>query len=344
MFEPIHVILCAGSGSRLFPLSNENIPKQFLKLENEYSLIQNTVKRMSQFPELVITTMQKYLHILEQQLEQLELACKYTIVIVPESYNTAHSICALSLLFKGRKIIAIPCDKIFIQDEFGKLMKSANQVLDKEPDSVLFFGIKPTYPATAFGYLECENDQVVKFIEKPTLQKATEFLEEGNYYWNGGMIGFLSDTMNGIYLIHRPDIVKICNKAIKNLVISENEIVKLIKLSDTSDNVEDISIDYAINEKLCKDQMSLITFQGRWDDIGSWNSVYDVVQKNSDGINKSANYKNYNSSNCLIITNKPIYLNGVSDLIFIETDECLLLSNLNEAQDIKQFFLRKEKN
>ena len=334
--KTLHVILCAGSGTRLFPMSNKNTPKQFLKLENKLSLLQNTVMRLSQYSELVITTMQKYIDILEKQLTELNLPIKYTIVIVPESYNTAHAICAVSLLFKNRKIIAIPSDKIFNQEEFGKLMDSADEVLEKNLDKILFFGIRPTYAATGFGYLEYRDSKIERFIEKPTLEKATEYLKSSTYYWNGGMIGFVSDVMNTKYQTHRSDIIKICEDATKNILTTENKDVKLIKLGETDKKVEDISIDYAINEKLKSTEMSFITFDGKWSDVGSWNSVYDILDKNSDGINKSALYKNYGSKNCLIMTKKPIYLNGVSDLVVIETDECFLISHLDKSQDIKK--------
>lgn len=335
MTTSIYVILAAGSGNRLFPLSCQNIPKQFLKLENEYSLLQNTVRRMSQFTELVITTKQRYLNIMEQQLLELNLPCKYTIIIVPESYNTAYSICAISLLFKNKKIITIPCDKVFNQNEFVNIMKSADELLDKKPNNILFFGIKPYYAATEFGYLECENDSIVRFIEKPTREKAMEFFKKDNYYWNGGMLGFLPNTLKEVYLTHRQDILKICTEATLNSTISENSIVKLIKLADTNNKVEDISIDYAINEKLSKDQMSLIIFQGKWSDIGSWNNVYNIMEKNDDGINKSASCINHKSHDCLIISKKPVYLNNVSNLVFIETDDNILISNMDNTQDIK---------
>lgn len=336
MSKPIHVILCAGSGSRLFPMSHGNMPKQFLKLENNFSLIQNTVNRMSQFPELVITTMEKYKNTLIQQLDELNLKCKFTIIVVPETYNTAYSICAVSELFKERKLIVIPSDKIFNQDEFGKLMESANDMLDKKPNNVLFFGIKPTYPATGFGYLECEDDQVVKFIEKPNLEMAKEYLKNKDFYWNGGMLGFKSNILNKIYLEIRPDIKKICQAAIKDVAVTENKNVKIIKLTDPTDKVEDISIDYAINEKLCRNQMSLIPFEGKWSDVGSWNSVYDVKEKNDDGINESAKCKANDSKKCLVMTKKQVYLNGVSNLVIVETDDSILISNMDKSQDIKK--------
>ncbi|AYV78519.1 MAG: mannose-1-phosphate guanylyltransferase/mannose-6-phosphate isomerase [Edafosvirus sp.] len=336
MSQPIHLILCAGSGTRLFPLSTKYVPKQFLKLENDYSLLQNTVLRLSQYPELAITTMQKYLNILEEQLAELNLKCKYTVIVVPETYNTAYSICAVSLLFKERKIIAIPSDKIFIQDEFAKLMESASIILEKESNKVLLFGIKPTYPATGFGYLECKGNQVIKFIEKPSLEKATEYLANGTHYWNGGMLGFASEVMNKMYWAYRPDIIKLCDQATKNSIETENKNVKLITLAETLDPVEDISIDYAINEKLSTDQMSLITFSGKWSDVGSWNSVYDILEKDGSGINKSAKCKNYKSDNCLLMTKKPIYLNGVSNLVIVESDECILISGMDKSQDIKK--------
>jgi mannose-1-phosphate guanylyltransferase / mannose-6-phosphate isomerase len=338
MSEPIHVILCAGSGTRLFPMSNKKVPKQFLKLENKYSLVQNTVLRMSQYPELVITTMAKYVEILTEQLNELGLKTKYTIVVVPESYNTAYSICAVSLLFENRKIIAIPSDKIFNQDEFAKLMETANNTLQKNLDKVLFFGIKPTYPATGFGYLEQKGDLVVRFVEKPTVEKAKEYIESGKYFWNGGMIGFVSEVLNDKYRVHRPDILKICKHAVENSLTLGGSKFKLIYVDHEKPcgDVEDISIDYAINEKLREGEMSLVTFSGKWADVGSWNSVHDVLEKDEKKINKSAVVKNYNSGNCLIMTKKPVYLNGVSDLILVETDDCILVSHMDKSQDIKK--------
>jgi mannose-1-phosphate guanylyltransferase/mannose-6-phosphate isomerase len=342
MSQPLYAILSAGSGTRLFPMSNKNVPKQFLKLENKYSLLQNTVLRMSQHKEIVITTLHKYNKVLCEQLNELNLTCKFIIVYVPESYNTAYSICALSLLFKNRKIIAVPSDKIFNQDEFSKLMESANKILDENLDKILFFGIKPTYAATGFGYLECRNNKLIKFVEKPTLEKANEYLKDGNHYWNGGMLGFVTNVLAEKYLTYRPDILEVCKSAVEKLIVMYDKNLAGYDLGnpDENDKIEDISIDYAINEKLKENEMSLIIFSGKWSDVGSWNSVYDILEKNSDGINKNANYKNYNSSKCLVMTKKPVYLNGVSNLVLIETDECFLVSHLDKSQDIKKLLLQ----
>lgn len=334
--EPLHLILCAGSGTRLFPLSNNKMPKQFLRIENDYSLVQNTILRMSQFPELVITTMHKYLDILESQLAELKLNCKYTIVVVPETYNTAYSICAVSLLFKDRKIIAIPSDKIFKQNEFNDLMESAKTVLNNRPENILFIGIKPTYPSTAFGYLKVCGDNVAKFVEKPSFEKAKEFIENNQYYWNGGMIGFSSPILINAYETYRPDILRICEDATNRSEENNNKKIRLITLGITNEYVEDISIDYAINEKLSMEKMSFLSFDGQWSDVGSWNSVYDVLEKNEDGINITANYKSYNSKNCLIITDKQVFLNGMSNIVLIETDDKILLSDMDKSQDIKK--------
>ena len=338
----VHLIMAAGSGSRLFPMSTKSQPKQFIKLENDFSLLQNTVKRLSHHPELVITTMEKYKGTLASQLEELKLECKFTIIVVPETYNTAYSICAASQLFKGRKIIAIPSDKVFDSEEFKTLMEAANRILTTKPDKVLLFGIKPTYPATGFGYLETKGDQVVRFVEKPCLEEAKRYLETGNYYWNGGMLGFTAEIMNSLCGKHRPDIMKVCNIATSESVVVGFKGMTVIRLSDRVDfglAIEDISIDYAITERLLSDEMTFLPYEGKWIDIGSWKSVYDFLPKTEEGINKSCHVtcKSYNSRNCLVLSKMPVYLNGVTDLVVVVADDgTIMISHKDKTQDVKR--------
>jgi mannose-1-phosphate guanylyltransferase len=338
--KPLYLVMGAGSGTRLFPMSLPNAPKQFIKLENEYSLIQNTILRLPRSGDLVITTMEKYLDILKKQLAELKLNCEYTVVVVPETYNTAYSICVVSMLFEGRNIIAIPSDKIFDQTEFSSLMDLANDKLNKSGERILFIGKIPTYPATGFGYLECADDRVVRFVEKPCEQKAFEYIKSGKYYWNCGILGFSTNTLNKKYLEHRKDIVKMCEKALSNAVItSEGSNIGIIKLSKEGqiygNGVEDVSIDYAINEKLKEGEMSFIPFNGKLLDVGSWNSIHDMLDKNENNINKTDKCKSYKSENCLVMTKKPIYINGIKNLVIIETDECIMISDINKTQDVK---------
>lgn len=340
--EIIIAILCGGGGTRLFPKSNDKSPKQFLRLENEYSLLQNTILRLSKYKQMVLVSNEKHVDLLKTQLVEINQLLTekitFTIILEPYARNTCPAISIVAQMFPHNNVIVMPSDHIYDEATIVATIKLAEDKLIATSDKIVVLGIQPTRPETGYGYLLCENNTVSKFIEKPSLDKAIEYLQAGNYYWNSGIVGFNSQTMNSLIKLYEPVTFNKCHEilSMNNELLICNEHVKISLLDNIYKDTRSISIDFAIMEKLNQSQMNLIVYKGRWNDIGSWLSVHEIKEHDQNSINKDAIFKNYNSSRCLIIANKKVYLNGVSNLAIIETDDAIMISHIDKSQDVKK--------
>uniref|UniRef100_UPI0026368D19 mannose-1-phosphate guanylyltransferase n=1 Tax=Sulfurihydrogenibium sp. TaxID=2053621 RepID=UPI0026368D19 len=268
------VILAGGSGTRLFPLSRKNYPKQFLKIGSNKSLFQNTVLRLSPISKdpIIITNKEYKFHVINQ-LKEIGIT-NYHLIEEPVGRNTAPAI-ALALKFAIEQL-DLPEDEvlgIFPSDHlieptdlFVDYVKKAEKVAK---DYLITFGIKPTKPETGYGYIESGekiNDytyKVVKFHEKPSLEKAQSYIQKGNYYWNSGMFAFTISNILQELKKHSLDIYQL---------FQENSYQSLL---ENFQNMPDISIDYAIMEKTGK--AAVIPLDLKWSDLGSWDSVYQTL-------------------------------------------------------------------
>ena len=195
------VILCGGSGSRLWPKSREKLPKQLLSLTNEFTMLQNTISRFLLLDskmscsevstnEIIIISNQDHCSIIETQVKEMKnLKMKYRIISEPKGRDSAPAICISALLgLPETYTFVVPCDHAMDEEEFANVCLSS---LDYLHDSVVTFGIQPTHPETGYGYIQCnEKKETIKFIEKPTLEKAKQYVQEKTYWWNAGIFAF----------------------------------------------------------------------------------------------------------------------------------------------------------
>lgn len=359
------VILAGGSGSRLWPLSREMYPKQLLTLTGNNSFFQSTFLRLANIiPAKNIITVTNDLHLPEinNQLSMLDGAEEYTTIGEPAGRNTAPAIGLAALFIKNNLasenidpvILVTPSDHL-IQDNETFLNAVKEGIKLAEEGNIVTFGIKPSKPETGYGYIKTDKEfrlphrafgsphnddlngyKVEEFKEKPDFETAKKYLEAGNYFWNSGIFMFKTSTILKEMQIHAPDVLAGLNKLDLSKDIIEKEIYN---------SIPSISIDYAVMEK--SDKIALIPVDCGWNDLGSWESIYDVIQKDADN--------NYLKGNVIAIDTEDSYIYsssrlistiGLKNIVIIETDDAILVCDKSRTQDVKIIFdkLKKENN
>lgn len=326
------IILAGGSGTRLWPLSRERYPKQFIKLQGKKeSLFQETFKRsllLSNIDDIYVVTNEKYKFLVMGAVE--ELGYNYNeenILVEPEAKNTLPAIYAgvYEIIKKGHdSVVVFPSDHIIAKsEEFSAIIKES-EALTK--DSIITFGIKPDGPNTGYGYISPGekklNGYVVNsFKEKPTPEKAEEYISKG-YYWNAGIFMFKSALFSNEVEMYSPEIFD----AFKS---SENIKAAFSKI-DTK-----ISIDYGIMEK--SDKVAVVPVDIGWNDLGSFDSFYDVFQVDEDENISDEQNIIIDSKNNLIqsYNGKIVAAVGVEDLIIIDNRDALLVCKKDQSQKVK---------
>lgn len=338
------VILAGGSGTRLWPLSRRNYPKQFLKLNGDKSLLQQTVERLSctvKFEDIIVITNNNYKFHVLSDLHALNLeflAVSPNIILEPASRNTAPAV-ALSIKYCLEKLGSSDDEVLFLSpsdhiikpnDEFAKYTAFAKIIAEK--GYIVTFGIKPAKPETGYGYIKVKGDKlnvgsgafcrVDRFVEKPDIKTAQRYLEEGDYYWNSGMFAFTIGTMLKEFEKHAPKISGMLAKGFDEM------------LSDFVD-MPDISLDYAVAEK-SKD-VAVIPLDLYWNDIGSWDSLCDVMDKDEDGNIRNGDVIAVDTKNTMIMGGKRLISTiGLKDCLIVETDDAVLIAKKGETQKVKE--------
>ena len=341
------VILCGGSGSRLWPKSREKYPKQFLSLVNDYTMLQNTVLRiinlindfeLKENSKIYVICNKDHVFIVDEQISSLNLSIPFYIISEPKGRDSGPAICIVSLLMNtDENIFIMPCDHIFDDEEFKISFKKSLEYID---DSIITFGIKPDKPETAYGYIKTnETFDTLNFVEKPNIELAMTYFESNNYLWNAGIFIFKTQNMINCFKKYAHDIYQNCvlttigSKIVKNIThLCENTFV----------NCRAISFDYCIMEYLIKDndkyiKAKTIPYIGHWNDIGSFSALYNEMTKD--------NNNNIIKGNVLTLDVIDSYIEseskftsviGLKDLIVINMNDSLLICNKDNTQDVKK--------
>ena len=336
------IILAGGSGTRLWPLSRERYPKQFIKLQGkEESLFQETFKRsllLSDIDDIYVVTNEKYKFLVMGAIEELGFTYKEdNILLEPEAKNTLPAIYAgvNEIVKKGHdSIVVFPSDHIITKsEEFVSIIKDS-EYLTK--DSIITFGIKPDGPNTGYGYISPGEEKLNGFVvnafkEKPTPEKAKAYIDKG-YYWNAGIFMFNSSLFSSE--------VKIYSGEIYNAFETSNSISEAFSKINTK-----VSIDYGIMEK--SDKVAVVPVDIGWNDLGSFDSFYDVFQENeNDNISEEQNIIIDSRNNLIQSYNgKIVAAVGVEDLIIIDNRDALLVCRKDQSQKVKEVVdILKERN
>lgn len=338
------IILAGGSGTRLYPLSRKHFPKQFLKIWDEESLFQKTVKRNLQavkwVKDIVVITNNDYqFHIKNQLKEALNSETTdipVNIILEPIGRNTAPAI-ALAAKYALEKLNADENEVLFISpsdhlispdDKFIEYVKKAEELAKK--GYIVTFGIRPNKPETGYGYIEkngklnteIEAYSVQQFHEKPDLKTAKEYLLSGNYFWNSGMFAFSIKTILDEIKKYAPEI--------NNLLEGKTFEEVVMNFGD----MPDISIDYAVMEKT--DKAVVLPLDIMWSDVGSWDSVYEVLEKDENKNVKIGNVIDIDTKNSLIMGDERLIATiGLDDVIVVETPDAIVIAKKGEGQKIK---------
>ena len=334
-----NVILSGGSGTRLWPLSRKLMPKQFLKLFNGKSLFQKTIERNSEICDdcMVVSNMDQYFIALDdlEELENEKFNIENTKFLLEEiGRNTAPAIAFAALESDEDDILFVTPSDHLIEDEeeYKRAVLRAKELSEK--GYLVTFGITPSEANTGYGYIEANGEDVVKFHEKPNLDKAKEYLKRGNYYWNSGMFMFKA----GVYLNELKKYApKVYEEVIKSYekrqIISNNQ----IRLKDMK-RIPDISVDYAVMEK--SNKIKVVKSNFKWNDVGSFDSlISEISSKEAIEINSKNNFY-FSDDNKKVIASI-----GVEDLIVIDTKDALLITKKGESQRVKDIVnILKEEN
>jgi len=342
------VIMAGGIGSRFWPMSRTNFPKQFHDvLGIGKSLLQMTVERFENIcpnENIYIVTNEDYLDLVKEQLPQLS---EEQIILEPSRKNTAPCIAYASYKIynknKDANIIVAPSDHLILkQQEFERVLKLALKQAEKE-DLLLTLGIKPSRPDTGYGYIQFVEDKntispeikrVKTFTEKPKLDMAKKFLESGDFYWNSGMFIWKASSIIRAFSKFLPDVHALFNNGL-NLYNSEKE---KEFIDEIYPQCKSISIDFGIMEK-ANNVLVLLADLG-WSDLGTWGSLYDHIpldEKNNAVVGNKV--LTYDCKNNIIMMpdNKLVVVEGLMDYIVVESNNTLLICKKTSEQKIKQF-------
>jgi len=326
-----NIILCGGSGTRLWPISRTLMPKQFVKLFNEKSLFQLTVERNSKNcdRQYVVSNTEQYFLALDQLEELNKTNNKY--LLEPVGRNTAPAIGLACLDLDPKEIVLVtPSDHLIKNEiEYIKVLKKAKELAQE--NNLVTFGITPTFAETGFGYIEVGELNVKAFHEKPDRETAQKYLEAGNYYWNSGMFCFKAGIFLEELKKYSPEIYNSCIVAFNNL---SNDTLMRVKYEDMIEIPED-SIDYAVMEK--SNIVKVVPANIGWSDVGSFDALYDELPKDKNGNTINSNHISIDSKNNFIYGNeRKIATVDIEDCIVVDTGDALLISKKGSSQKIKK--------
>ncbi|AHF73907.1 mannose-1-phosphate guanylyltransferase [Candidatus Sodalis pierantonius str. SOPE] len=339
------VIMAGGTGSRLWPMSRELYPKQFLTLHGDHSMLQETVLRLEGLntrQPLVICN-EEHRFLVAEQLRQIDKLSQ-NIILEPVGRNTAPAIAlaALSAIVDGDDplLLVLAADHV-IEDEKA-FHRAIQQALPYARNgNLVTFGIVPSAPETGYGYIqrgEAQNDaavfQVHRFVEKPDRATAERYIASSEYYWNSGMFLFRAKKYLSELGKFRPDILAACEKAIESPQADSNqEFIRIDK--DEFITCPDDSVDYAVMEKTA-DAM-VVPLDAGWSDVGSWSALWEVNQKDDRQNALTGDVFLHNTANCYINTDeKMVTAIGVNNLVIVNTKDAVLVVDKDKVQDVKK--------
>lgn len=339
------LIMAGGKGTRFWPLSTEEKPKQFLNLIGEETMIQMTVNRIKPIipiERIFVCTGEMYVDLVKEQLPELP---ERNIIIEPEGRNTAPCIALSAMVieryYKNSNMVVLPSDHLINdEEEFRNTLLAADSFIKEKDEAIVTLGMNPTRAEVGYGYIKYSNEvlksndfRVIKvdaFVEKPNLDTAKKYLREGNYLWNGGMfIWSINNIINQIKM-YSPNTY---NSLINIMEVREDKLQETI--NSNYENTEATSIDYAVLEK-SKD-VYVIPSNFGWDDVGSWEALDRYRDKDELGNILVGESKVVKANNNLVISSSnKVVVEGLSDIYVIENDGKVLVGHKSNVANIKE--------
>ena len=342
------LIMAGGKGTRFWPLSTEEKPKQFLNLIGEETMLQMTINRIKEIipiKQIFVCTGERYKGLIKEQLPEL---AEKNIIIEPEGRNTAPCVALSTLIinryYKNSNIVVLPSDHLISnEDKFREIVNSANLELRNNKDTIITLGMKPDRPEIGYGYIKLGDNKTVvnnneiinvdSFVEKPNLEKAKEYLESKNYLWNGGMFVWNSTYILEEFKKYMPNTYEVLNQIDQ---IKEELLQSFI--NENYKKTEAISVDYGILEKT--KSISVMPSDIGWDDIGSWEAIERYRKRDENGNIHIGDINSLNGSNNLIVSsNSKVIIDDLTDIYVIENDGKIVVgrkSNISKIKSIKE--------
>jgi mannose-1-phosphate guanylyltransferase/mannose-6-phosphate isomerase len=331
------LILAGGSGIRLWPLSRQDFPKQFLSFNDPLSLLQKTVQRFLNAPfveEILVMTNEAVRQLVELQLAKIDPSQRVTVLIEPMRRSTLGATLLGVKYFeektKGEEdsaILVIPSDQLIEPESvFLRYLEEVEPFTKK--DRIILFGIHPQRPETGYGYIQIGEKEegllydVKRFVEKPDHSLAKEYLASGDYYWNAGIFAFSPRVFWREIKSHMPKLYECMQGSFSSC---------LAHFSD----VPDQSIDYAILEKT--KNISVCPLPISWSDIGSWDGLYEALSKDHNQNVKMGNVLEIDTKNSLLLGGRRLISTiGLDDVLVVETEDATFISKKGESQKVKE--------
>ncbi len=350
MIQATPVILCGGSGTRLWPLSRTGFPKQFLCLTGNESLFQQAAQRLSalgndqiQMANSLIVSGEDHRFLASEQLREMGLELGAAL-LEPSGRNTAPALtlAALAATQDGQDpvLVVTPADQtVSINAAFTAALQ---QSIQAAADGTIFIlGVKPTQPETGYGYVQASAEPgspvqtVQRFVEKPNQQTAQQYIQQGGYFWNAGMFVIKASIWLKALDQFRPDILK-ATQAAWAAKTQDGQFVRPGK--DEFAAIPAESVDYAVMEH-CPGSafpIKMVPLDAGWSDLGSWDAVWNVLPKDAQGNAHVGDVLAHNSTNTLVhASSRLVSLVGVQDLVVVETADAVLVANKHSSQDVK---------
>ncbi|ANB03388.1 mannose-1-phosphate guanylyltransferase/mannose-6-phosphate isomerase [Ectothiorhodospira sp. BSL-9] len=344
----VPVILSGGAGTRLWPMSRQHYPKQFLPLTGQgQTMLQATLARLPKDPAMVapvVVCNDAHRFLVAEQLRQTGVdPCQ--IILEPVGRNTAPAVAlaALEQTASGADpvMVVMPADHLVADVEaFQRALAEAVSLA--EAGDLVTFGVVPTEPHTGYGYILADEAKgrsgapVKAFVEKPDRSTAEDYLASGDYYWNSGMFVFRASAYLDELQQHAPDVLEACRRAMEGTQ-ADLDFLRVDREAFAACRSE--SIDYAVMEKTRRAVM--VPLDAGWSDVGSWESLWSVGERNGDGNVAVGDVMTVGSRNCYVHGNhRLVAAVGVEDLIIVETSDAVLVMHKNRSQDVKEVVAR----
>lgn len=343
----INILLCGGSGTRLWPLSRTLLPKQFVKLFDEKSLFQQTVERNKKLVNsiYVVSNTEQYFLAKDQLYELSYDQTHYLLESAPR--NTAPAIALACFNLDADDLVFVTPSDHLIKDEaaYAKAVNEAKQLAQQ--GFLVTFGIKPTFAETGFGYIEADGHNVLSFKEKPDQTTAQHYVDSGKFYWNSGMFCFKAGVFLQELKVQSAELYNTCETAHQS-AINEDDLQRIPFEEMVA--IPEESIDYAVMEKSKK--IKVVATDMHWSDLGSFDSLYDELEKDADGnaiLHRGDDVVpvvNIDSKNNLVVTrNHTVATIDVEDLLIVDTTDSIMIAKRGSSQKVKQVVaqLKKQK-
>jgi len=345
----IPVILCGGVGTRLWPLSRKSFPKQFLSVsDSKNSLLQNTqirLKNLNGLYDPILVCNEEHRFIVAEQMRSININ-PHTILLEPFGRNTAPAITlaaleAININKNNDPIILVLSSDHEIRDEINFIKVINKGIKYAMNDKLVTFGIIPTSPKTEYGYIKAENpfieekieaENIIEFTEKPNIETAKKFIQDKRFTWNSGIFMFKANTLLNEMNKFSPEIVEICSNSLKKSKIDLD-----FKRLDINcfQKCPDLSIDICVMEKTNKGMV--LPLNAKWSDIGSWQALWENSEKDKNGNFIRGKVISESSKNCYLKSESRLLVGiGLKDLIAVETNDAILISERSQTQKVKE--------